>query len=815
MRKAVLCGISSVALVAATSAGAQTTPSQGAEAPAQSAANNQSSGLEEIIVTAQKRSQSLNDVPLSISVASGEQLTQRNVSDVADLAKITPGFTATTSSFGVPVFTLRGVGFYDTSVAAKPSVSIYVDEVPLPFSQITMGATLDLERVEVLKGPQGTLFGQNSTGGAINYIAAKPKDILEAGLGVKYQRFGEYTVEGFISGPVSDKIGVRLAARTIQGGAWQRSLSRPGDELGDKDLTMGRLIVDLKPSDAFKVEINLNGYLDKSDETAAQYIALTPLNPYTGLPGLGGTAAAVPLNAAPRALDNARQAEWTSDPHPHRDHRFWQASLRAEYEFSPEVTVTSITAYSDYKHDQFIDPDGVAANDYFYHTLAGIESFSQELRLSGKIGDLSYIVGGNYSRDKTFQTDINDFRDATSAYQFTDGFALAGVPGFPPFFGFDNIDEQTFTNKAIFANLDYEIGDTIVLHGGIRYTDSKIDFRGCTADNGTGTLALGYQSLLNSIRGPAGLPLITVPPGTCVTTNVATLAPVPFDDTLQTLKEDNISWRAGIDYKPSRDILLYASVSRGYKSGSFPLLGASDVSQFFPVTQESVTAYEFGLKATVLDRTAQINAAVFYYDYRDKQLKGRLIATPDIFGPLERLFNVPKSSITGAEIQLDLRPKPGLNFSIGATYLDSKVTDTFNNIDSYGNARDFKGSPFPYTPKYQVIVDGQYDWDLNGSVGAFFGGGITFNSKTIGALGPQYDYQYPELNRLGGLTIKDYALVGMRAGLVSGDNKYRLSVFVDNLTNEYYWTNAARITDTTIRYAGKPRTYGISLSARY
>lgn len=808
MRTVLLCGISCVALGAAATSQAQ-------DVGGLPAASSDSYGIGEIVVTAQKRQQSVTDVPLSMNVASGDQLRERGITNVADLVKIAPGFTATTSSFGVPVFTLRGVGFYDTSVAAKPSVSVYVDEVPLPFSQITQGATLDLERVEVLKGPQGTLFGQNATGGAINYIAAKPKDHLEAGLTLGYQRFNEYSADGYISGPITETLGARLAVKTVQGGAWQRSVTRPGDELGDKNLTMGRLVVDFKPSDAFKVELNVNGYLDKSDEMAAQYIALTPLNPYTGIPGLSGTAAAVPLDAAPRVLGNARDADWTTSPHPHRDHKFWQASLRADYEFSPAFTLTSITAYSDYDHDQFIDPDGIAANDYFYHTTAGIKSFSQEIRIGGRSGGLDYIVGANYSREKTFQTDVNDFRDATSAFQFTDGFQLAGVSGFPPFYGFINRDNQTFTNKAVFANVDYELGEYIVLHGGIRYTDSKIDFRGCTADNGTGTLSLGYETLLNSIRPGVGLPTITVPPGGCVTTDVATLQPVPYDQTGQVLKEDNVSWRAGVDFKPTKSTLLYASVSRGYKSGSFPLLGASDVSQFFPVTQESVTAYELGFKVSALDRKAQISGAVFYYDYRDKQLKGRLIADPNIFGPLERLFNVPKSSISGGEIQLDLRPTRGLNVSVGATYLDSKVKGHFNNIDSYGNALDFRGSPFPYTPKYQVIIDGQYSWDLSGKLGAFLGGGLTFNSKTIGALGPQTSYQYDDLNKLGGLTIRDYTLVGLRGGLESADKKYRATLFVDNLFNQYYWTNAARITDTTIRYAGKPRTYGITISAQY
>ncbi|VWX49951.1 TonB-dependent receptor [Novosphingobium sp. 9U] len=810
MGRYALYGCSLIALTTAVSAKAQdqaagTSPAapSAVETPAPAVPSSQASAPGDIIVTANKRAQSLNDVPLSVSVASGEQLKARNITDVADLAKLVPGFTYTESAFATPVYTLRGVGFYDTSIAAKPSVSVYVDEVPLPFSIITRGATLDLERVEVLKGPQGTLFGQNSTGGAINYIAAKPTDTLEAGATVGYERFGKFTGEAFISAPLSDTLGVRVAGRTEQGGAWQRSLTRPDDEIGDKRFSTGRVIVDFKPTSTLKFELNVNGYIDKSDESVAQYIALTPLaNP----------ARAGALNAAPRALDNARQADWTPNPKPRRDHSFWQASFRGDWEFTPDISLTSISAYSKYKHNQRIDPDGVALNDYFYHTTGRINSFSQELRVGGRIGpNFNFIVGGNYSKERTRQRDDNSFADATSAYQFTDTFAALGVTGFPPFFGFTDRDKQDFTNKAVFGNVDYTLGN-FILHGGVRYTEAKTKFQGCTQDDGGGTLALGYQTVLNSIRVPAGLAPITIAPGSCVSIDIPTLSP---GLRTATLKEHNVSWRAGVDYKPSRDVLLYLSVSRGYKSGSFPLLAASDNAQFDPVTQESVTAYEAGFKLSVLDRTAQLNGAVFYYDYRDKQLKGRSISNPDIFGPLERLFNVPKSEIKGAEIQLDLRPTPGFNVSIGATYIDSKVRGSFVNIDSYGTTRDFGGSAFPYTPKYQIVIDGQYNWALSEQLGAFLGGSLTYQSDTIGALGPQTSYPYPELNSLQGLTIPSYALLGLRAGLETEDKKYRLSVYANNLTNSYYFTNATRITDTTVRYAGMPRTYGVTLSARY
>jgi outer membrane receptor protein involved in Fe transport len=753
-------------------------------------------GIQEIVVTAQKRSEAINDVPLSITAASGDKLRDQGITNVGDLVKIVPGFNYTESAYATPVYTLRGVGFYDTSLAAKPTVSIYQDQVPLPFSIMTRGATLDLERVEVLKGPQGTLFGSNATGGAINYIAAKPTSTFKAGIDAGIQNFGEISGGGYVSGPISDTLTARVAVRTEQGGAWQRSYTRD-DKLGDRNFTTGRLLLDFQPADSVRFELNLNGFIDKSDGQAAQLIGVVPL----GNPARLGALATYPVAPA-----NNRGADWTPEEAPRRDDWFYQASLRGDVDLNDDITLTSITSFSKYHNDADIDPDGVALRDYFYNTTGKITALSEELRLQGRTGGLTWIIGANYAREKTYQQDdAGPYDQSTSAYNFVD--AGLGVP----FFVYSQYARQKFVNKAVFANLDYDIGEMITLHGGIRYTDTKIDFAGCTADRGF-ALGQGIQNLLNAIRGGAGLDPISIAPGACVTIDASTLTAVEVQNSLN---EDNVSWRAGVDFKPSKDALLYASVSKGYKSGSFPLLSASDANQFAPVKQESVTAYEIGAKLTLLDRTAQVNGAVFYYDYSNKQFKGRVVADPDIFGPLEALVNVPKSRVQGAEIQLDLAPTDGLRVSIGATYLDTKIKGSFVNYDSYGNQVDFGGSSFPYTPKYQIVIDGQYDWALGDTTGAFVGGNLSFQSDTKAVLGDARDTPSAELTRMGGLTIADYTLIDLRAGLSFDDKRYKLTAFVRNLTDKYYWSNATRITDTTVRFAGRPRTYGLTVSASF
>src|SRR4029453_14123084 len=240
--------------------------------------------LEEIVVTAQKREQSINDVGMSITAVSGESLQARGIDSAADLVQVVPGFSYSQTQFDMPVYTLRGVGYYESSLAANPAVSVYVDEVPLPYPAMVRGALLDLQRVEVLMGPQGTLFGQNATGGAINYIANKPTSTFAAGGTAEYRRFDTMSLEGYVSGPLTDTIGARLALSSVQSDGWQQGLQR-GDELGSTDEVVARLLVDFNPTDTLAIRFNANGWRDRSDSQAPQHRGISvavpgvPLDP--------------------------------------------------------------------------------------------------------------------------------------------------------------------------------------------------------------------------------------------------------------------------------------------------------------------------------------------------------------------------------------------------------------------------------------------------------------------------------------------------------------------------------------------------------
>jgi iron complex outermembrane recepter protein len=740
----------------ATGAQAQDRPVMSpAPAPAP-AASEQGNGLD-IIVTAQKRSESLSDVPMSVTALSGDMLLQRGVQDVQDLTKFTPGLSYVESGASSPVYSLRGVGFFDSTIGARPAVSVYVDEVPLTFS-------IDLERVEVLKGPQGTLFGQNSTGGAINYIAAKPTSTFRAGADASYSSFNTVDLQGFVSGPVTDTLGVRVAGRVLRGDEWQRDYLRH-DSLGDRNLVQGRVIVDWTPTRAVRLSLNLNGFRDRSDTQAGQLIAFLPSSP--------ASASKIPdLINYPKAPENDRAADWDPGVALNKNNRFYQASLRGDIDLAERITLTSITAYSRFDIDQVTDQDGTALNNVTTHGGGFDDSFSQEVRVAAQLGGVHLLVGGNYAADRAIERNLVDLAYSTTNFVASPfGQVLATGQAF----------DQSFDTKAAFGTLDWDVSSTVRLHGGLRYTDAKLDYHGCTQTANAGGAA-ALTSLYNVLRAGRGLPALpTLGVGACLMLD-ANLTP---GEARGTLDQDNVSWRAGIDWKPAPHTLIYANVSRGYKAGSAPTINGLAIAQVVPAVQESVLAYEVGTKLTVLNGAADFSAAAFYYDYDDKQVRGRTLAEPALLGPLETLVNIPKSR------------------SVAGTYLDSKVTKSFVNYSILGDLQDFKGNAFPYTPKYQLVADGQYSWSISRQLNAMIGGNVNYRSATVAGFGSS-----------ALLDIQAYTLVDARIGVSDKSGKWRAQLFGRNIFNQYYWTNTVKYLDNVRRYAGMPATFGMSLSYR-
>ncbi|MGE4303661.1 MAG: TonB-dependent receptor [Novosphingobium sp.] len=755
-------------------------------------AEGASQGIQEIIVTAQKRAQSASDVGLSITTVGGDLLARRRVDDPYEVAKLVPALSVSNvGNAATATYTLRGIGFNSASLGASPTVSIYVDEVPLAYPAMTQGAVLDLERIEVYKGPQGTLFGQNATAGAINFIAAKPTNDFAAGVSGTFGRFNQWNLAGFVSGPVADGVRVRLAASHDGGDGWQRSYTRD-DTLGRRNRSAGRALLEADLSESVKVTLGLSGWRDRSDSQALQLVEVAPLNPAFVLPSVANY---------PLAPANPRAADWDPDLDLKFRTDFWQPSLRLEWELADNLTLTSLTSYSHYKTDSLLDNDGttfqVGSTEYY----GTIKAFAQELRLSGKAGKLNWTIGANYADDKVRNGIIQDVSDQSNT-QNVAGFSLGLSPVF--------VRQDTMT-KAVFGNAEFALTDTISVIGGVRYTAPRIRFAGCNL--GTGTPALPdtptsgvtqsieglFNVLYQAFSGNTGVN--PVQPGGCVTLNALDGTFLPTDSQ-QTLKEDNTSWNVTINYKPNRDVLLYALISQGYKLGSFPNFGASSNAQYLPAKQEALRAYEAGFKLTLADRTLQLDGAAFYYDYTDKQLSGYLL--DPIFGPLQALVNIPKSKVQGGEIQVAWAPLSGLNITAAATYIDTKIK-RFVGVDAEGQTRDFAGLNFNLSPKWFGNLDANYTFGVSEGLEAMIGGGLTYRSSTSAAVG-------------GGeaFFMRSYALVDLSVGIQqAGGEGWSARVWGKNITNEYYWNNVSRTADNIVRVAGMPATYGITVGRKF
>jgi len=753
-------------------------------------------GLGDIVVTANKREQRLNDVGLAVAVIDGNALKSQQINSLADIANVTPSLSYSNSVQGTPIYTLRGVGFNEQSIGSYPAVSVYMDEVPLPFPVLTANQAYDLERLEVLKGPQGTLFGQNATGGAINYIAAKPKDEVGAGIDLGYGRFNQVQAGGYITGPLAPGLNFRVAGRIENADGWQVSNSRPSDRNGEVERYMGRLQLAFEPSDRVSFLLNVNGYKDSSETLAPQTIAYNIQNPL----------ADPALLATTLSPQTSRASDW-SPGFTFGDRKQWQASLRAEFGLTDSITLTSITSYADYKHSKANDGDGfpIATYDTLLDT-GEIQSFSQELRLANDpVGRLRWVVGGNYEDSSADQLVDLIFPNSSSNATL----ATLGYPIAESFY----YNYQKFENYAFFGNGEFDVSDRVTLKAGVRYTKAKDSVRGCHGENSglpNQTGSFFYDALLLGALGP-------YPSGACFMINdqpetIGGVAPGLPGEYVDSLSEDNISWRVGVDFKPSADVLLYANAAKGYKAGSFPTSASSAFLSYLPVTQESVMSYEAGFKASLIGRKLQLNGAAFYYDYKDKQLRSKALLLP--FGNLDVLQNIPESSVTGFELELNARPMRGLTFNVAFTYLDATI-DEFVGQNAGGLPGDFGGTRMPFTPKYQAAASLDYEFPVSVGVNAFVGASANTRSKTISIVGGHLNPPTSSVQDAPVFQIDGYTLLDLRAGIKSSDDRWRFSVWGKNVTGEYYWNNVVAVFDTISRYTGSPATYGATVSFSY
>ena len=618
-----------------------------------SAGATESSGLAEIVVTAQRREESAQNVGIAMSVISGQALADKSITYVNDLQNAVPNLQVE-PAFGSsqPQFRLRGVGFIDYTSNNTSPVGVSLDGVAFALPIQTQGQLFDIDRVEVLRGPQGTLYGRNTTGGEINFISNRPTAETHAGASLEYGTHNEVNAEGFVSGPITEGLLGRLSVATEQGGAWQRN-RLTGESLGDKDKVALRGQLQWDPAEALDFRLGLHWAQDKSDEQG-----LYLLQAYTPGSGPPVIAADTSRYVTGWALNPefARLIGISASSKPGLDNSNFGVDLTGNVDFG-FAKLTAITAYSKLIRREYADWDATQFDDSDEYLNSDLDVFSQELRLAGISGRFGWVAGVFYSNEDLRENFYSDLTDRLS------GIAVTTY-------------EQVANSVGVFAQGNYRFTETLKATLGVREDHENRELIGLNTAFLPGAPSLTGGSLGGSIV--SNLP----------------------------------SGKAELDFTPVKGTMFYGSVSRGVKSGGFTAHNTVTAPAADPFQPEKLTAYEVGVKSDVAS-TLRVNASAFYYRYRDQQILGKVFddASQSFIG---RFVNA-NSRISGGELDMEWQPVAGLEISQYAGFAEGYYTSKLLDVpaDPAQPPVDYNGRPESF-PKWSYGGDVSYTWAIGG-----------------------------------------------------------------------------------------------------
>lgn len=722
---------------------------------AQAAGDTAPTEIEAVTVTAQKRAQDTLDVGVNVAVVSGEALEAGRVTQVTDLANFTPNVEIKENMPGIlPVVTIRGVGLNDFSATNNPSAGVYVDEVYLSSLALMNFDLFDMERMEALKGPQGTLYGRNSTAGAINIVTAKPTfGGVEGRISGGFGNYETAELDGMINLPVSDTFALRFSGKAVQqdeGFFFNRATNR---DFGRRDVLMGRAQARWAPTEDLDIVLKLEGQRVRSEVGAPEFFGLTP--PPAPPPGLvcPGSAGCMDFLGYSDTDGDPFKGEYSVDPAYDVDQR--AATLRIEKDFGWAI-LTSVTGYLDFQRTWGADTDAGPFRQTDFIENDDIDQVSQELRLAGATERSDWLVGAFISRDRVDMTYDGDLQDLFNTTTLT----------------FSN---QTSKSAAVFGNVEYDLAPDVSLVAGLRYTWEEKDNVGGDFD------------------------LVPNCPASFLTLTPCGSPPVLMASVDEAISDTNWSWKLGLNWKPDPLTLVYASVSQGVKSGGFFSGVATNSGQLQPYDPETLIAWETGVKQRLPGAGLSWSGSLFYYDYSDVQTFIR-----DTSGglPIQRLGNVDEATIYGLDLDALWSPPslPGLDVTVGLGLLKTEL----GSFDSSGGAVP-KGNEMPDAPEVSFNLATAYTF----AIGDSLEGRVQIDGQYAG------DMFKDALN--DPLIATDaYWVWNGRASLFSGSD-WEVAIWGKNLADEQYVTQGVNNLSLGIgfRVYGAPRTFGVSFTKRF
>jgi iron complex outermembrane receptor protein len=702
---------------------AQATGAASAEQPAAS------QGLGEIVVTAQRRQQNLQDVGVAVSALNADALREKGVKDSTEIMNAVPGVLLQHTFGGGGTnanLSVRGITQTDTSPNQEPPNAMYIDDVFLSSPAMASFGLYDTERVEVLRGPQGTLFGRASSGGLVNFLSVKPSKDWNGFAEVSYSSFNTASLEAAVGGPLSDRVRFRLAGKIERSDGYLINTAPGGQNAFESDMQALRGQIEADLTDKLTARISVS-YEESPKTVQGGYQAQPAYFVPDASSATGALPALLPANvdaygtgpgndlAGYRNTDPRFNAVGFNNGNYLQKHRI-ASSLYLTYALG-DATLSSITNYTKFKFNYMEDPDGGPLDLARFNYGQDLDQFSQELRINGKSGPLTYTAGAYYLHSRQ-----------TFPQQFV------GFLGTPFAFNVLNTGHQALDSWALFGQAEYQFTDKLKLTGGLRYTNETKSFE-----------SVDYALDPNNPVVDPSLIFYDFRPS-----SVGALA---------RNKEGLWSGKIQLDYKPAEHALLYLGVSRGVKGAGFNTNNAGtltvDLTQF---KSEYLYAYEGGAKFDLFDRKLRINASAFYYDYH--RFQGfTFFSVTGRAGNYDGYFK-------GGEIEITARPLPTLDINLGASYLETKLRNVTGTYII--GARDTQAAQAP-------------KWTVNGSVTKRFE--LPFGTLSFSWDGNYIGDRYASIDNNPASFIKGSFIHDARVGLKLADQGVDLAFFVKNISN--------------------------------
>ncbi|GLV30338.1 TonB-dependent receptor [Sphingobium sp. TomTYG75] len=722
------------------------------EAPASSASTG--GQLEEIIVTAQKRREKMQDLPVSVTSLSGSALQNLKLTDASQLAVQVPNLTVQTPFGEVqPIFAMRGVSLVDYSQHQQGPIGMYVDEDYKGAGVFRAQQLYDIDRVEVLRGPQGTLFGRNTTGGAVNIYTVQPD--LDGAEGFVTAGVGNYGLRELTAAveftPVQDVFGIRAAFDGRKSDGYLHAVQPGLKNFANDDSYAFRVNTAFRPSPDLR--FNLGYSRSRSDTRPAGY-TVTNVGPeglgFAGIfnQGLGF----YDVNAGDQGylkVDND------------------SVILRAEWDMSPDVGMTSVTTYDKGRFRAYSDddsrPEGILADG----SDAKARVWSQELRLASRgSGPFTWLLGAAASDEKI-----------SSATRYDSYASFSEDVGGTPICLIDNVTGCVYTNQfrmkrrslSAFGHTTYKFDNGIEVQIGLRYSNDRTDIN-------------EYKAYLGYFDPATGAPVY----------GVSTFIEGPPQDRFT---NRNLSGKAALRYRFTNNASVYASFSRGYRSGTFNGYAYFDPAEITIVKPEILDAFEIGAKSELFGRKLRLNGAVYYYKYRNQQF---LDVTDQ---GLEILVNAPRSRIWGAELEAAAAPTRSLTLSAGIGYTNGK----FQDLTLSGVVLD--GNRLTSAPRW--TLNGAVDWKLFQDTDAAFAIHMDARYSSL---------QYFDAFNTADISQPGYWLVNGRLTKPIGNTGLEIGLWVKNLLKKRYYAylvDYKSFMNANLATSGAPRTYGADISFRF